>query len=99
MRSDLQRRIGAQIAGFLFFSLPLAACCAQDPCLSLGSPVLTNNHFQFSLNVESGGNYVIESSPDLVNWPFFATNCDSSISRLIVLDLPNIACFYPGSPS
>jgi len=67
MKSDWKRRIEAQIASYSLFSVPLAVCCAQDPCLSLGSPVLTNNQFQFSLNGEAGVRYVIESSPDLVN--------------------------------
>ncbi len=94
MNKDWQRRIEAQIASFLLFAVPLAICCAQDPCLILGSPVLTNNQFQVSLIGESGVSYVIESSPDLVNWASVATNSDSSISRLIDVAAPASAVFY-----
>src|SRR5882672_733431 len=97
MKSGWQRRIEAQIASFLLFSGPLSICCAQDPCLVLSSPVVTNNQFQFSLTGESGVSYVIESSPDLVNWASVATNSDSSISRLIGVDAPNSARFYRAS--
>src|SRR5882724_5012587 len=97
MNKDWQRRIEAQIASFLLFAVPLGICCAQDPCLILGSPVLTNNQFQFSLTGESGVSYVIESSPDLVNWASVATNSDSSISRLIGVDASSSASFYRAS--
>src|SRR5437660_4873619 len=97
MKSDWQRGIKAPIASFFLFSVPLAVCCAQDPCLSLGSLVFTSNQFQFSLNGEAGVSYVIESSPDLVNWASVATNSDSSISRLIGVDAPSSATFYRAS--
>ena len=91
---DWKRKIEARISSFLLFFVPLAVCCAQDPCLILGSPFLTNNQFQFSLTGESGVSYVIESSRDLENWAPVATNSDSSISREIAVDAPNSAGFY-----
>jgi hypothetical protein len=96
MKSGWQRGMEAQIASFLLCG-PLAICWAQDTCLVLSSPVLTNSQFQFSLTGESGVSYVIECSPNLENWVPVATNSDSSISRLIDVDAPNGASFYRAS--
>jgi hypothetical protein len=75
---------------------------ASQPCSStsissypdLAGPVWTNGEFQLTLNGAEGVPYVIESSPDLVNWTPVVTNSDFSDVRLISLAAPDDANFY-----
>ena len=66
----------------------------SDPLTSLSEPVWTNGQVQFILNGESNVNYVIESSPDLVNWTPVATNL---AAPSITVAAPDNAGFYRAS--
>ena len=76
-----QSLVHAQLSGNGNFVVPLS-----DPMVSLRAPVLTNGQVQLTLNGEVGVSYVIESSPDFVNWTPVATNSDSGTTRTITLD-------------
>jgi hypothetical protein len=81
----------AQLSSNGNFVVPLS-----DPQVSLSGPVLTNGQVQLSINGEPGISYVIESSPDFVNWSPIATNSDSSASRTIIVDA-DAAHYYRAS--
>jgi hypothetical protein len=71
----------AQLSGNGNFLVPLS-----DPQVSLGTPILTNGQVQLPLNGEPDVAYVIESSPDFVNWTPIATNNDLGVTRMITVD-------------
>src|SRR5438270_9645339 len=64
-----------------------------DPQMTLSAPACTNGQIQFSLTCESGVSYVIESSPDMVNWTPVATNNDVGQVRAITLPACDAAGF------
>lgn len=63
----------------------------SDPLTSLGTPVWTNEQVQLALNGETNVSYVIQSSPDLVNWIPAVTNTPAP---LIAIAAPDKAGFY-----
>jgi hypothetical protein len=69
-----------------------SASIGPDP--DLAGPVWTNGQFQFTLNGAEGVPYVIESSPDLMNWTPVVTNSDFSDVRLINFAAPDDANYY-----
>src|SRR5688572_15728019 len=76
------------------FGLCLSAAAATDPFLQLSSPSFTNGLVQFTLTGERGVNYVIESSPDLMNWSRMLTNSSDEITRLISFEASNGPTFF-----
>src|SRR5690349_16783227 len=79
------------------FVATLGAYAAQDPCLNLSVPVWTNNQLQLTFLGESGVTYFIESSADLQSWAPIATNSDSDMTRVVILDAPTDGSFYRAS--
>jgi hypothetical protein len=58
------------------------------------APVAPAGQFGFTLLGQSNVTYVIESSPDLVNWTPIATNYDLVNIRAITVPATNCACFF-----
>ena len=81
-------------AASLLLGASFQVLSAQDPSVSLGPPLWTNDQVQLTLHGESGVTYVIESSADLRNWTPLATNGDSGTARLISVEAPSDARFY-----
>ncbi len=82
------------LAGLLVLLAQVQGLLAQDPCLTLGIPVWTKNQVQFTLTGESSVSYVIESSPDLLNWLPVLTNTDFNVTRTITNAAPDGTSFY-----
>jgi hypothetical protein len=85
------------IAGFLLLFRPASGFAAEDACLSLGTPISTNNLILLPLSGESAVTYYIESSTDLRNWTRVLTNSDQAIARTLVAALPGQPTFYRAS--
>jgi hypothetical protein len=81
-------------AASLLLGASFQVLSAQDPSVSLGPPLWTNDQVQLTLHGESGVAYVIQSSADLHNWAPLVTNSDSGTARLITAEAPNHALFY-----
>jgi len=79
----------AQLSGNGNLLVPLS-----DPQIALGAPVLTNGQVQLTLNGEPGISYIVESSPDLLNWTAIATNNDSGALRILTLEADAFAPYY-----
>ncbi|MGA2539988.1 MAG: hypothetical protein ABSG78_00350 [Verrucomicrobiota bacterium] len=65
------------------------------PLLSApAAPVAPANQFGFTLQGQGNVTYIIESSPDLINWTPIATNYDTVSLRAITVPAPGSASFF-----
>jgi len=65
------------------------------PLLSApAAPVAPANQFGFTLQGQGNVTYIIESSPDLINWTPIATNYDTVSLRAITVPAPGAASFF-----
>jgi hypothetical protein len=79
--------------------------CAADPILislpgswpTLTAGAVTNGQVPLTLNGEASVQYIIESSPDLLNWSPVATNADNYSIRQITLPASTDVMFYRAS--
>jgi hypothetical protein len=79
--------------------------CTTDPILislpatwpTLTAGAVTNGQIPLTLIGEASVQYVIESSPDLLNWSPVATNSDNNSTRQLALPAVTAATFYRAS--
>ena len=79
--------------------------CAADPILislpgflpTLTAGAATNGQVPLTLTGEASVQYIIESSPDLLNWSPVATNTDTNSIRQIALPAATDVTFYRAS--
>ena len=84
----MAKRFSKRVPGVICTWLLLLLGCWSMPAMadqypSVSGPVWTNGQFQFKLGGTAGAPYVIESSPDLINWQPVVTNTDPTNSRVI----------------
>jgi hypothetical protein len=85
------------IGGCLFLLRASPSTAAEDECLSLGTPIRTNNVILLPLSGESAVTYYLESSTDLHNWTRILTNSDVDFARTLATGLPGQMTFYRAS--
>jgi hypothetical protein len=76
------------------FVLPAGAPPPPAPPLLSSSALAPNNTFTFTLNGQSGTNYIVQYSADLVNWTPISTNTLAGSSSNLVFPVPDAVRFY-----
>jgi len=87
MKEHRASRVGWRVLLGLFTGASMIFA-AQDPGMVLGSPSVSGNGFNFTLNAESGVSYTIEASSNLLDWVAVDTNTAPGILRFITITNP-----------